>query len=227
MLGRRAGFVWLLATASVGLVNELAAQMPGAPVLQNVWATPGLVAAANLAGGSDGSVYAAAIGWTPTSGRFQLSGGLGARNRTGAGNGAAYGIRLAMPFGKATSSFGLAAFAGIGGSSAGKTPSSSSSSSPDSVANTAEIPVGAAVGWRHSFGATHGISVYATPSFVFYTGGSDASNLLRLAIGADAGLTTRIGITLGAEFGGTRPRGVGGPSGTLYGLGVSYALGKR
>jgi hypothetical protein len=132
-----------------------------------------------------------------------------------------------MPFGKATSSFGLAAFAGIGGSSARKTPSNAPPQSPDSVANTAEIPLGAAVGWRHSFGSTHGISIYGTPSFVFYTGGSHASNLLRFAIGADAGLTTRIGVTLGAEFGGTRPRGVGGPSGTLYGLGVSYALGSR
>jgi hypothetical protein len=132
-----------------------------------------------------------------------------------------------MPFGKATSSFGLAAFAGFGGSSAGKTPANSPSTSVDSVASTAEIPLGAAVGWRHSLGATHGFSVYGTPSFVFFTGGSHPSNLLRIALGVDAGITTRIGATLGAEFGGTRPRGIGGPSGTLYGLGVSYALGKR
>ena len=31
------------------------AQLPGAPVLQNAWATPGVVAAFNYAGGSDDS----------------------------------------------------------------------------------------------------------------------------------------------------------------------------
>src|SRR4051812_2997720 len=83
----------VLAAASAG------AQMPGTPVLQNAWGTPGIVAAVNVGGGSDGSVYGLAGGWTPGSGRFQFTGGIGARNLTGVGTKAAYGLRVAMPFG--------------------------------------------------------------------------------------------------------------------------------
>ena len=50
----------LLLAASV-----LRAQMPNAPVLQNVWTTPGAVLALNLAGGSQGSVYGAAASFSP------------------------------------------------------------------------------------------------------------------------------------------------------------------
>src|SRR4051812_41867342 len=108
---RRAAGLAAVTAASAG------AQMAGAPILQNVWASPGIVGAVNVAGGGDGSVYAAAGSWTPGSGRFQLSGGVGLQTRTGAGSGAAYGARVAMPFGGASSTFGFAAFAGVGGGS--------------------------------------------------------------------------------------------------------------
>jgi len=199
------------------------AQMPGAPVLQNAWATPGIVAALDVAGGSDGSVYAAAASWTPGSGRFQLSGGGGVRSVTGGGTGGVYGIRAAIPLGGASSSFGFGAFAGIGGGSATK----SKTVFVDSVASTAEIPIGAAVGWRHAIGASHGLSVYATPSYVFFTGGKKTDGLVRVGLGADFGITKAIGATVGVDFGGKRPRGFGGPSGSLFGVGVSYALGHR
>src|SRR4051812_43182098 len=90
---RIAGLVATIAAASAD------AQMPGAPVLQNAWGTPGIVGALNVTGGSDGSTYAAAGSWSPGSGRFQFSGGLGVQQRAGNGSGGAYGVRVAMPFG--------------------------------------------------------------------------------------------------------------------------------
>jgi hypothetical protein len=76
-------------------------------------------------------------------------------------------------------------------------------------------------------GATRGISLYATPAYIYYSGGSDAGGLFRTALGVDFGITPSIGITGGIEFGGKRGRAVGGPTGTLYGIGVSYAFGRR
>jgi hypothetical protein len=198
------------------------AQMPGAPVLQNAWAAPGVVAAIDLSGGSGGGpTYAAALGWAPASARFQLSGGLGAHSMSGEGTRTVYGLRAAIPFGGASSPLGVAAFAGVGGGSTLK------SSSVDSVASTTEIPLGVAIGWRRAIGGTHRFSAYAAPSYVLFSGGTKSGGLVRAAIGADVGLTASLGATLGVEFGGTRARGLGGPTGTLFGLGISYALGRR
>jgi hypothetical protein len=221
------GALWalrLLATAAIlGIVYSAGAeaQMPGAPVLQNAWATPGIVGALDIAGGPDGSVYAAAASWTPGMGRFQISGGLGFQSRSGSSSRAVYGARVAIPLGGAASTFGFGAFAGIGGGAAAK------ATSPDSTPSTMQIPVGAALGWRHAIGANHGLSVYATPSYVFFSGGSSTGGLFRTSIGADFGITSSLGATAGVEFGASRGKGVGGPSGTLYGLGISYALGHR
>lgn len=198
-----------------------AAQIPGTPILQNVWASPGIVGALNVGGGGDGTVYAAAASWAPSSGRFQISGGGGYESRSELGNRGVYGARVAIPFGGASSSFGLAAFAGIGGGSGG------SAASADSASSTTEVPLGVSLGWRKAFGGDHGVSVYGVPAYVLYSGGTKNEGLFRGAVGADVGITRSLGATLGIGFGGTRPRGVGGPSGTLYGIGVSYALGKR
>jgi hypothetical protein len=219
----RSRFIWAIRIAAIAAVVYAAsadAQMPGMPVLQNAWASPGLVGALDIGGGSDGTTYAGAIGWTPGSGRFQLSAGIGARSVTGSGSRTAYGARLALPFGGASSTFGFAAFAGLGGSSGG-------TKTTDSTASTTQIPLGAAIGWRRGIGSNHGISVYADPSYVLYSGGSKSGGLFRAAIGADVGVTSSLGATVGVDFGGTRARGFGGPSGTQYGLGVSYAFGKR
>jgi hypothetical protein len=199
------------------------AQMPGAPVLQNAWASPGIVGAVNFAGGSDGSIYAAAASWASSSARFQLSGGIGIRSRTGSGSGrnSVYGIRLAVPFGGTTADFGFGAFVGVGAGA------SVSASPADSLASTTVVPVGLAIGWRHSLGGVRGFSIYATPSYNFFTGGSNSAGLVRTAVGVDLGFTKFIGLTAGADFGQSRPRVEGGPSGTRYGVGVSYALGHR
>ena len=207
--------VVIIATLAASAVG---AQMPGAPVLQNAWAAPGLVGALNY-GGGDGSVYAGAVSWASATARFQLSGGLGARTPSGgSGSKSVYGLRAAIPFGGATSAIGFGVFAGVGG---GQTASG------DTVSSNTQIPIGAAIGWRHALGTTRGFSVYATPSYLYLTGGSNSGGVARVGVGVDVGITKSIGATAGAEFGGTRAPGLGGPTGTLYGIGLSYAFGRR
>lgn len=234
-----------LVAAAAGAISGASAdaQISGLPVLQNAWATPGSVGALNVGGGANGSVYAAAVSYTPGGGRFQLSGGAGYQTGIGSSRGV-YGARVAIPFGRSTSNFGFAGFAGIGGGSARTShttilctastvgcaiPAGATSGTItfDSSSTSTEIPIGAALGWRQSFGGTHGLSVYATPTYVFFSGGSKTSGLFRAAIGADVGITNALGATAGVEFGATRAKGLGGPSGTAYALGVSYAFGQR
>jgi hypothetical protein len=230
----------MLAAASAG------AQLPGAPILQNVWATPGVVGALNVAGGGGTTVYAAALSWTPGVGRLQVSGGTGFASGAGVGTRGAYGVRLSAPFGGDASMLGFAAFAGIGGAPARTTTTVVSCTvvlpscavvTPvratsgliqfDSTTSTTIIPVGVSVGWRTAVGTSHGISVYGSPAFVYYTGGTSNTGLIRAAVGIDAGITSSLGLTGGIEFGGTRPQAIGGPSGIVYGAGVSYGFGRR
>lgn len=211
----RGGIVTVIATLAAATA---AAQMPGVPVLQNAWASPGLVAAVNY-GGGDGSVYAGAVSWASATARFQLSAGIGARSPSGGGGSkSVYGVRAAIPLGGATSPIGFGVFAGVGGGQA---------ATGDTVSSNTQIPVGAAIGWRHAIGASHGLSLYATPSYVYLTGGTKAGGVARVGLGVDLGITKSLGATVGADFGGTRATGLGGPTGTLYGIGVSYALGRR
>jgi len=222
------------------------AQLPGAPLLQNGWATPGMVGAVNVAGGPGGTVYAGALSWTPAAGRVQVIGGAGIQSGPGLGSGGAYGLRVAAPLGGMSSAFGFAAFAGVGGGGTRtRTVSVPCASAPqrpaacagvtdpnvvvavDSTSSSVEVPVGAAIGWRRPIGNTRGISFYATPSYVFLSGGTRTGGLLRAGIGADVGITGSMGVTAGIELGATRPRALGGPSGTLFGVGLSYAFGRR
>jgi hypothetical protein len=216
----------IVAAALTMMAGWAGAQIPNAPVLQNVWAMPGMVGAFNLGGGGGGSVYAAAGSWTPSSGRFQLSGGIGSQSRTGSGGASwAYGVRGAIPLASPDATFGFGAFAGIGGGSAAKRATADSASADTTTTSTTQIPVGVAVGWRHAI-ASRGFSLYATPSYVWQTGGGGASGRIRAAVGADVGLTNSIGVTGGIEFGQAGARS-GGQGGTVYGLGVSYAFGRR
>ena len=119
------------------------AQMPGAPVLQNAWAAPGIVVAADIAGGSGSSVYAGALGWAPASGRFQFSGGAGYQSSSGQKGRAVYGARVAMPVMQMMSGrLGIAAFAGIGGGAG------TSKTAADSLMSRMVIPAGLAIGYR-------------------------------------------------------------------------------
>ena len=211
-----------LAAALIVSATQVAAQMPGAPLLQNAWASPGIVGAVNFGSGSGASVYGLAAAWASPTGRFQLSGGAGLRSGTaGTGSKSVYGVRAAIPFGGASSDVGFGAFVGAGGGAR------NSASSADSTASTTFIPVGLALGWRHAMGAARGFSVYATPSYFFASGGSNNGGLVRTALGVDVGITKTLGATAGVEFGQNRTRSQGGPSGTLFGLGISYAGGRR
>jgi hypothetical protein len=120
-----------------------------------------------------------------------------------------------------SSNFGFGAFAGIGGSAKQTTDTTGA----DTVAATTRIPVGVAIGWRQAVGS-RGFSLYATPSYVWSSGGGRTSGLIRAGLGADVGITNSIGITGGIELGQTKT-GTSGPSGTVYGLGISYVFGRR
>jgi hypothetical protein len=69
--------------------------------------------------------------------------------------------------------------------------------------------------------------VYATPSYLFLSGGSSNGGLVRTGLGVDVGVSKTLGVTVGVEFGQNRVSAKGGPTGTSYGLGVSYAVGRR
>jgi hypothetical protein len=219
--GRGGAPWWALAlfTASAFLAPA-GAQLPGAPVLQNAWASPGTVAAVNVGGGSDGGAYAVAGSWAPKSGSYELSGGFGSRHLSGAGSRTVYGFRLAVPFGGNTGAFGFAAFVGAGGGSV-------STNAADSAASTSDVPVGVAVGWRRALGSNRGVSVYVSPSYVFLSGGRERGNLVRGAVGIDVAITPSFGLTAGIDFGQTRAHDIGGPSGALFGVGLAYAFARR
>lgn len=209
--------VAVLLVVSTGL---LGAQIPGVPVLQNAFTSPGVVGAVDLVGGSGGSVYAAAASWTPASGRVQLSGGAGTRSHLGSSS-FVYGVRMAVPFGSRSSSLGFGVVAGIGGGpNDGRLPN-------DTLVSTTVIPVGLALGWRRALGGGRGFSVYATPSYLFFSGGTNNTGVARGAIGLDIAVAKAFGVTGGLEFGQTRTPEEGGPTGVLFGFGVSYAIGRR
>jgi len=209
----------LAAIAAVVLAASSEGQIPGTPTLQNAWAAPGGVAAFDFGGGPEGQTYAVALSYAPSSAKVLLAGGYGWRNGSGTSQNGVYGLRLAFPFGSATGSFGFAAFAGVGGGPQLTTR--------DTLSSTTQVPIGLSVGWRRFFGGSQGFSIYATPNYVFYSGGMENGNLMRVGIGSDIAISPAIGITLGVDLGGTRRAALGGPSGVLYGVGVSYVFKRR
>jgi hypothetical protein len=198
------------------------AQMPGVPVLQNAWATPGIVVALNAGGGSKGSVWGGALSWAPGSGeraRLQFSGGGGMQSVSGSGSRGVYGVRLAAPLMQMMDGkLGVAAFGGVGGGGSG--------GSTDTTATKSLVPVGVAIGYRQALGS-RGFSVYGTPSFQRASGKAGSASAIRVAFGIDFALAKNIGLTGGIELGQTASTGEVGPRGSIYGVGASYALGRR
>jgi hypothetical protein len=221
-------FIGLCALAATARTTS--AQMPGTPVLQSAWAAPGFAVAANYGGGSGGSLFGVAGAWARATGRFQVSAGAGYQNRSDFDGRGVYGVRVAVPFGDPSGAIGLAAFAGVGGGPRGRRHVHVGVDTivviDDDVSSTAEVPVGASIGYRWAIGQTRGVSVYAVPAWVFYTGGADNTGLFRAAVGADVAITRAIGATIGVDFGGTRASELGGPSSAQVGLGVSYGFGR-
>ena len=212
-----------VATATAG------AQLPGAPVLQNAWANPGITAAVNVATGGGSRVAAGAAAWAPRSGRFQLSAGLGMRDAEVGGGGLAFGARVAVPvFSFAGGAFGVAGFLGAG---AAREPDAMLAVDGEAGGTTTQVPIGAAVGYRRAFSFIRGVSVYGAPFYAYnrLTVGdtSVSASAFRFSLGVDVGVTDRIGVTVGAELGGSAKPGLPGPTGSVWGLGASYALGRR
>jgi hypothetical protein len=93
---------------------------------------------------------------------------------------------------------------------------------------TDEIPLGVSAGWRTSLGATRALALSVAPAYTIYrrSGGAlDGSRgALRVATVGEIAVTSRIGVTLGAEFGQSAGAAEPGPTGTRVGLGASFVL---
>lgn len=214
---RRSRWSLLIVSGLLG-ASSAQSQMPGAPVLQNSWAAPGIVVAGNIAGGSGSTVYAGAVGWAPSNGRFHVSGGAGMQSKSGAASRGVYGARLAVPLKQMMSGkVGIAGFAGIGGGPA---------KAGDTTSSTSVIPAGLAIGYRQAIGtAGRGFSAYVDPGYQYHTGSRGSKGYIRVGGGLDAGITPRFGLTVGFESGAKADIGQPGPRGGLYGVGISMKLG--
>ncbi|MEJ7810283.1 MAG: hypothetical protein WKG32_07700 [Gemmatimonadaceae bacterium] len=195
------------------------AQMLGTPVLQNAWANPGITVAANVASGDGTRTYGGAGAWAPSSMRFQVSAGAGLLDPETelADNTVTFGARAMapLPLLNREGALGVAAFAGVGGASS------------DGVSYLS-IPFGVALGYRRALGATRGVSAYVAPFYAITRASADSAsasgNLFRVSGGVDVTLFGSLGLTLGYEGGATAAEGDPGPTGGVFGVGVSYAL---
>ena len=208
----------MLAVAS-GTAERAGAQMIGVPVLQNAFANPGFTVAANVSAGGDANTYGVAGAWAPASARFQVSGGLGLLDPEADGGRATWGVRGALPLPLPIDlpGLGVAVFGGLGGASG------------DGVTEL-RLPVGLGIGYLRTLGARRGISAYLTPFFSWtrVTAGGEARSegLLRVSLAVDVTVLPALGVTVGYETGSEADDGEPGPSGGLFGIGVSYALGR-
>jgi hypothetical protein len=212
--GKAKSRMWVVLASA--LPAAATAQMPGAPVLQNAWASPGTVLAVDFAGGGGGSVYAGAVAWAPGGGRFQFSAGAGSQSVTGGSSRVVYGARLALPVMQAMGGkLGVAGFGGIGGGS------TKAANLVDSAQAKLVVPAGAAIGYRQAIGtAGRGFSAYLSPHYQYRS--RDAGNMsgFRVGYGVDAGISSRFGLTAGGES------GSGSAGGTTWGIALSMKLGR-
>ena len=213
---RLAGFVAAIA-ATLGAAGSCLAQMPATPVLQNAWANAGITIAADYGKAQDASAFAGALAWAPTQSRFQLSAGAGVVRADSGGSQGAYGARLSIPLlSFASGNLGTAIFGGVGVTSKSSVTRSS-------------FPVGVALGFRHALGTRRGISAYVAPFYVISRIKGDSlskptGGAMRASVGLDVTVAPQIGLTVGYETGANAKAGRPGPSGGVFGIGVSYAL---
>ncbi|MDQ6830400.1 MAG: hypothetical protein M3081_16195 [Gemmatimonadota bacterium] len=214
---RKVTLVGLGATLALSAPSARA-QMPGMPVLQNAFTSPGFTVAVNY-GGSSGGAYAlgGAGAWAPSADGFQLSAGAGAyKAGTGATSAVTYGGRASLPvFHLLSDAMAIAIFGGIGGAHV-------------NGLNETLAPIGVSVGYRHPLGATRALSVYAVPFYgwthaqIAGTGGSATTTTnsgdLFGAIGADVTIMPQLGLSAGYQLGSRR-----GTKG-VFGVALSYAL---
>ena len=210
-----------LAALLVGTaVCRLDAQMPGLPVLQNGFSNPGITTAVNYGTAEDVRGYGLAGAWAPASGRFQVSGGVGGYDADEGKTFISYGGRIAVPLTMftGTGNFGIAPFAGIGAASREGT-------------TLMHIPIGIAAGYRRAIGETRAVSVYGSSFYGWNRLTTDvvdvdpeSNGVIRFSGGLDFAVTTSLGVTLGYEFGAEPDAGEPGPTGSVFGIGLSYAF---
>jgi hypothetical protein len=206
-------------TASLAMfaASELAAQMPGVPVLQNAFANPGLTIAVNYGNSDESQAYAGALAWAPSSARFQVTGGFGAVDPELGDRSSAWGARASVPITQTmmNGKLGIGAFAGVGGAS------------QDTV-SLLHVPVGASISFRMRLGERRGISLYAAPFYSWTRRSiddeSDNKGLVRASFGVDVAVVPSLGITVGYELGQTADADEPGATGGTFGVGVSYAF---
>jgi hypothetical protein len=209
----------LLAAIAVtlGSAHSALAQMPATPVLQNAWANAGITIAADYGKAQNASAFAGALAWAPTQSRFQLSAGAGVVRVDSGGSQGGYGGRLSIPLlSFASGNLGTAIFGGVGVTSKGGVTRSS-------------FPVGVALGFRHALGTRRGISAYVAPFYLISrikgdTLSKPTGRAMRASVGLDVTIAPQIGMTIGYEAGAKAKEGTPGPSGGVFGIGVSYAL---
>jgi hypothetical protein len=193
------------------------AQLPLLPVLQNGFISSGTTVGINVGSATNHTAYAVAASWAPRAERFAVTGGVGFFDATTGDRWSAYGARLVIPvISLREGSIGFAAFGGIGGGRHDTT-------------SVVRVPAGLAVGYRHAIGDSRGISVYATPFFVWAresVGGrrGDSGNGARASLGLDIALARTFGLTLGYEFGSAVGLGPISTGNGVFGAGVAYAF---
>ena len=215
--------VTALAVFAAGAASA-AAQVPGAPTLQNAFANPGLAFAADFGSGAGSSFFGAAGAWGLGSGKIQVSGVAGAERSQTTTRGA-YGARAAMSLWSSSGgSLGAGVFAGIGGG-----PRSRDSLGVIRNPARMNVPVGVSLGYRRPFGSSRGVSAYASPMYRWSrvdagTGGITSTGAFRVAAGVDFAVSQSFGVTGGAELGGAD---AASNSSAVFGFAVTFVPGRR
>ena len=213
---RRIALMGVALGVSLAVAPAVRAQMLGAPVLQNAFTNRGFTVGADFGAGDGARTYGGAMAWSPVNLKFQLSVGVGYLDQSNESGTATYGARLMVPVLNHRSAFGVSPFVGMGGANF-------------SGINDWQIPLGITGGYRRAIGtAGRGISAYVSP---FYTwarvrshGATDTHGLFRVSAGVDAAVLPSVGVTIGFETGAKAGEGEPGATGSIFGLGVSYAL---
>ena len=195
------------------------AQVPGIPVLQNAFGSPGLAFAMNVGGGGGQSFFGLAGALGMGSGRLQFSGAAGVQRANQSTRGA-YGARgSAMLWTSSGGGLGAAAFAGIGG--APRTRIGALVTNPAALV----APVGLSVGYRRAIGATRGISAYLSPHYRWTRSTASAvtsTGVVRVSGGLDFAWSPSLGVTVGGDFG---QNTTVAPS--LIGAAITFVPGRR
>jgi hypothetical protein len=217
ILRHRLSCAAIISAVLLAAAADLAAQMPGVPVLQNAFANAGLTIAVNYGRSDDLQAYAGALAWAPSSARFQVTAGFGSIDPKVGDRSNAWGARASLPITQTMrgGKVGVGAFAGVGGAS------------QDDV-SLLHVPAGATISFRTRLGERRGISFYAAPFYSWTRASigdeSDNKGLVRASFGVDVAVVPALGITVGYELGQKADTDEPGATGGMFGVGVSFAL---